>query len=69
MVLLLGNFRTSAPPYSRAMAQAISRRYLIADARVRSQVGPYGIFVGQSTIWTRFLLVFQLYLVIIGGTR
>jgi len=65
MVILLGNLCTSTPPYARAMAQAYSRRYLIADARVRSQVGPCGIFGGQSVIGTGFLLVFQLYLVII----
>ena len=68
MVILLGNLCTLTPPYSCAMAQAISRRYLIADARVRSQFGPCGIFGGQSAIWTSFLLVFQLYPLIIGGT-
>ena len=43
------------------MAQAINRRYLIADPRVRSRVGPCRNFGGQIAIGTGFLLVFQLY--------
>jgi hypothetical protein len=36
------------------MAQAVSRRPVIAEARVRSRVGPYGICVGQSGTGTGF---------------
>jgi hypothetical protein len=61
MVILLGNVCTLTPPYGHAIAQAISRLYLIADARLRSQVDPCGIFGGQSAIGTGFLLVFLLY--------
>jgi hypothetical protein len=38
----------------RAMAQAVSRRPLIAEARVRSGVSPCGICVGQSGTGTGF---------------
>jgi hypothetical protein len=39
------NYSTS---YGRAMAQTVSRRPLIAEARVRSWVSPCGIYSGQS---------------------
>jgi hypothetical protein len=38
----------------RAMAQAVSRRPLSAEIRVRSRVGPCGICGGQSGIGTDF---------------
>jgi hypothetical protein len=38
----------------RAMAQAINRRPLTAEARVRSRVSPCGIFGGQSGTGTGF---------------
>jgi hypothetical protein len=38
----------------RAMAQAVSRRPLTAEARVRSQVNPCGICGGQSGTGTGF---------------
>jgi hypothetical protein len=38
----------------RAMAQAVSRRPLTAEARVRSRVGPCGIYGGQSGTGTGF---------------
>ena len=38
----------------RAMTQAVSRRYLTAEARVRSQAGPCEICSGQSGIGTGF---------------
>jgi hypothetical protein len=36
------------------MAQAVSRRPLTADSRVRAQVNPCGICVGQSGTGTGF---------------
>jgi hypothetical protein len=36
------------------MAQAISRRPLTAEARIRFRVGPYGICGGQSGTGTGF---------------
>jgi hypothetical protein len=36
----------------RAMAQAVSRRHLTAEARVRSRISPCGICGGQSGIMT-----------------
>jgi hypothetical protein len=42
------------PLDGRAMAQAVSRRYLTAEAGVRSQVGPCGICRGQSGTGTSF---------------
>jgi hypothetical protein len=36
------------------MAQAVSRRPVIAEAWVRAQVGPCGILGGQSSIGTGF---------------
>jgi hypothetical protein len=36
------------------MAQAVSRRPVTAEARVRSQVSPHGIFGGQSGTGTGF---------------
>jgi hypothetical protein len=38
----------------RAMAQAVSRRPLTAEARVRSRVSPRGIYGGQSGTGTGF---------------
>jgi hypothetical protein len=38
----------------RAMAQAVSRRPLTAEARVRSRVSPCGIFGGQIGTVTGF---------------
>jgi hypothetical protein len=38
----------------RAMAQAVSRRPLTAEAEVRSRVRPYGICGGQSGTGTGF---------------
>jgi hypothetical protein len=40
--------------FGRAKAQAVSRRPLIAEARVRSRVSPYGICDGQSGTGTGF---------------
>jgi hypothetical protein len=41
-------------PNGRAMAQAVSRRPLTAETRVRSRVGPCGICGGQSGTGTGF---------------
>jgi hypothetical protein len=38
----------------RVMAQAVSRRPLTAEARVRSRVNPCEIFIGQSGSGTGF---------------
>jgi hypothetical protein len=38
----------------RAMAQAVSRRPLTAEARVRSSISPRGIYGGQSGTGTDF---------------
>ena len=38
----------------RAMAQAVSRRPLTADARVRSRLGPCGICGGRSSVGIGF---------------
>ena len=38
----------------RAMAQAVSRRALTTEARVRHQVSPCGIYGGQSGTGTGF---------------
>jgi hypothetical protein len=42
------------PSYGRAMAQAVSRRPLTAEARVRSRFSPIGICDGQSGTGTGF---------------
>jgi hypothetical protein len=42
------------PALARAMAQAVSRRPLTAEARVRSRVSPCGICDGQSGPGTGF---------------
>jgi hypothetical protein len=39
--------------WGRVMAQALSHRPLTAEAWIRSWVGPYGIFGGQSGTGTR----------------
>jgi hypothetical protein len=44
------NFRV----YSGAMAQAVIRQPLTAESRVRSQVGPCGVYDGQSGNGTEF---------------
>jgi hypothetical protein len=36
------------------MAQAVNRRPLIAEARVRSRVSPFGVYGGQSDTGTGF---------------
>jgi hypothetical protein len=38
----------------RTMAQAVSRRTLTAEARVRSRISPFGICGGQKWHWDRF---------------
>jgi hypothetical protein len=43
-----GNGPTKGPADGRAMAQAVSRRPLTAEARVRSRFNPCGICGGQS---------------------
>jgi hypothetical protein len=40
--------------FGRAMAQAVSRRSLTAEARVRSRVSQFGICGGQSGTGTGF---------------
>jgi hypothetical protein len=45
---------TNPMEHGRAMAQAVSRRPLTADARVRSRVSPYEICGGQSRTGTGF---------------
>jgi hypothetical protein len=40
----------------RVIAQAVSRRFLIAEARVRAQVSPCGICCGQSATGTGFFV-------------
>jgi hypothetical protein len=47
----------------RAMAEAISRRPVIAEARVRSRVSPCGICGGQSGTGTGFSRVLRLFAV------
>jgi hypothetical protein len=44
------------------MAQAVSRRLLTVEARVRALIGPCGICGGQSGTGTGFLLVLLFFL-------
>jgi hypothetical protein len=51
--LVLGYFE------GRAIAQAVSRRFPTAEARVRTQVRACGIYGGQSGAWADFLRVLR----------
>jgi hypothetical protein len=42
--------------FGRAMAQAVSRRPLITEARLRTRISPYGICGEQSGTGTGFSL-------------
>jgi hypothetical protein len=58
-IFVIGNLELI---FGRAMAQAVSRRPLTAEARVRSRVGQRGICGGQSGTGTGFspsILVFS----------
>jgi hypothetical protein len=57
-ILILGEMSVILNPadIGRAMSQAVSRRPLTAEARVRCRVGPCGICGGQSGTGTGFSL-------------
>ena len=50
----MSEFDPLTPYYGRAMAQAVSRRRLTAEARVQSRVSQCGVCGGQSGTGTGF---------------
>jgi hypothetical protein len=54
MQIVILKMATNQPRLGRAMAQAVSRRPLTAEARVRTRLSPCGICSGQSDTGSDF---------------